>query len=397
MTTETKTKWQQMLDATKGGLEYNPTQSFALQVYWVVRSPTAAKEMIERGFVPCGKATMRDTPTTLVYLFRISRDQTLAAKLKSEVKTIGQHPHYQPALKSLEMNIPKAAVEMKLRQGGIDVSPLSWGPEEPILGHEIDLDFDPVVLECTEVYLDNRSFYQHSASRDWMKEYPEIIKPSRSLKPTTYCLGHPTGEIWSNILEPTLKAICFDSEENKQVISLEPGVFFHPFQSNKQHEFVFFLEFDLVVQKENIPNCRSHLSSIQKELEAPCMLILPTNVQNGKEEDGLEVRLMLSFPYSTGISSPTLGLLKAVCDRVEGQVIVFDAKHSDTELSHQEDPEATRRRDAVQHFLDEADLKEEKICILDGHAAKKTGNLAGYPLHPYYSRLIPDEKFEYKP
>lgn len=148
-----KTKMQQLFEAPKGGLEYNPNQTFALHVFWIVRSPTAAMEMIQKGFNPCGKSTLRDTPTTMVYFFRIARDQRLAEKFKSEVKTIGQHPHYQSSLKSIEMGIPRLGIEGKLKMGGINIAPLSWKPEEPISGHEKELDYDPIVLECTEVSL----------------------------------------------------------------------------------------------------------------------------------------------------------------------------------------------------------------------------------------------------
>ena len=36
------TKMQERFDAPKGFLEYNPKQTFALQVYWILRSPSAA-------------------------------------------------------------------------------------------------------------------------------------------------------------------------------------------------------------------------------------------------------------------------------------------------------------------------------------------------------------------
>ncbi|KAG2385830.1 hypothetical protein C9374_002979 [Naegleria lovaniensis] len=111
----------------------------------------------------------------------------MAEEFKKQVKTIGQHPHYQPAFKSIKMGIAQQHIEMKLKQGGINIEPLTWNFDEPISGHEDELDFHPIVLECTEVYLDNRSFYDHSASQDWMSHYPEIVKPCRSLKPKTFC------------------------------------------------------------------------------------------------------------------------------------------------------------------------------------------------------------------
>ena len=52
-----------------------------------------------------------------------------------------------------------------------------------------------VILECTEIYLDNRSFYQHIASQEWMKGQSEITKAGRSFKATTYCIGTPSKDL----------------------------------------------------------------------------------------------------------------------------------------------------------------------------------------------------------
>lgn len=72
-----KTKLQARFEAAKGFLEYNPNQTFCLQVFWIVRSPTAAQEMMQ-SFSKCAAACARDTPTTVMYYFRISKDQRLA-------------------------------------------------------------------------------------------------------------------------------------------------------------------------------------------------------------------------------------------------------------------------------------------------------------------------------
>eukprot|EP01097_Dermamoeba_algensis_P001088 TRINITY_DN1410_c0_g3_i1.p1 TRINITY_DN1410_c0_g3~~TRINITY_DN1410_c0_g3_i1.p1 ORF type:complete len:412 (+),score=64.66 TRINITY_DN1410_c0_g3_i1:32-1237(+) len=392
----TKTKWQQIMDAPKGSMEYNPTQSFALHVIWIVRSPSAAKEMIQHGFKACSVATKRDTPTTLTYFFRVSRDQRLADQLKSQVKTIGQHPHYQPAFKSIQMGIPQSSIETKLKLGGIDLNPLSWGTEEPIAGHETELDFDPVVLECTEVYLDNRGFYDHSASRDWMKAYPEIMKPSRSLKPATICLGTPSDEIWEKCLDSFLKATKFNDDQRESLRVIQPGLFLHKSASYSENiTHCLFVEFGLVIQSEKLKTDVSpHLiSSIQKELEAPLMLIFPTSPE---EEELLELRLMLSIPFPSSSSELNCTSLKAftnLCHEVEGRIIV---SASESEIAKQDNNlEFVQRSNyqAAEQFLHRSGLeKSSKITILDGNQAEQSNTLAGYALHPLFHQLISNDK-----
>lgn len=383
---------QQILDAPKGGLEFNPNHSFALHVMWVLRSPTAAKEMIEKGFLPCADACKRDTPTTLTYLFRVSRDQRLAQKFKSEVKTIGQHPHYQPVFKSLEMKIPRAALESKLKAGGINTAPLDWSTTELIEGHEKELDYDPIVLECTELYLDARAFYEHALSRDWLKHSPEIWHTSRSLKPTTFCVGQPTQKIWDETLESSLKAIRFSPDESKQVKDLNPGVFV--LQSKKEGSYVIFLELDLVVPKEKLSTCRSHLTLIQQELEAPSMIIIPMNLHSDfkVEQDLVEVRVMVSLVCSSAddAKSSSLSKLREDCAYdVEGRVIIWESKQTETPL------ETIQQRTTVaQQFASQ--ITKAKMEILDGHQSTHQLSLAGYGLHPLYTKVIPDTSFHYK-
>ena len=117
------------------------------------------------------------------------------------------------------------ALEMKLKNGGIDLQPLTWGPTEPILGHENEIDFEPIVLECTEVYLDDRAFFEHACSKDWMKAYAEIMQPAKSLKATTLCVGKPSDKVWQSTLDPFLNAINI----NNQQPDLQPGAFYLEF------------------------------------------------------------------------------------------------------------------------------------------------------------------------
>jgi hypothetical protein len=369
-----KTKWQQMMDAPKGGLEYNPNQSFALHVYWIVRSPTAAREMIERGFKPCVEATKRDTPTTMAYIFRISHDQRLAEKLKSEIKTIGQHPHYQPAFKSIQMGIPRQGIETKLNLGGINIAPLSWNADEPIAGHEQELDFDPIVLECTEIYLDDRSFYEHSSSRDWMKFSPEILKACRSLKPTTYCVGSPTDDIWSTVLEPSLKAIRFDNQ-TKVEQDIQPGVFLC--KSDKTNvDQVMFLDLDLTIKNDKVSSCRSLLSNVQQELQATYMVVIPLISEDNSES--VNVRVMMTAFYESGLVSASFKRLASECESVSGRVTV------NTELCQN-----------ANEFLIENGLSGS-VSVQDKSNAERENTLAGYPLHPLTHQIVENDQFKYQ-
>ena len=375
-----KTKFQEILEAPKGCTEYNPHQSFALQVYWIVRSPRAASEMIQHGFTPCASATSRDTPTTITYLFRVSKDQRLAEQMKQEVLSIGQHPHYQPSFKSLSMGVPQTSVELKLRHGGIDTKPLSWAQDESIEAHREELDFDPVVLECTEIYLDNRSFYEHGASREWMTFSAEILKPARSLKPKTYCVGTPSQEIWEKTLESYLKAIRMDDETVGK--DIHPGLFVLPenFVENVDSTR-FFLELDLQVERDCIEVVRPLLGQLQKDLKASYMIILPINVDNDKPTI-IELRIMLSFSHSSNIDPSQLKAISNQCKNLDGRLIVFGT-------SEEEDI------NKANHFVELSSITDSKLSILHSKQAENS-ILAGYPLHPLINTLTQNDQLQYQ-
>lgn len=232
-----------------------------------------------------------------------------------------------------------------------------------------------MVLECTEVYLDNRSFYEHAASQDWMKSSTEILQPSRSLKPTTYCVGMPSKEIWEGVLESSLKAIRFDETKDAQLI--QPGIFLCT--NNKSSDKVLFLELDIKVSKDNIKTLRSQLSEVQQELEAPFMIVLPTNLEVASEQDHFEIRTMLSVLHTPEVSSTSLKLMKEDCLEVEGRLISFNCTLED-----------------AQQFVDRSGL-QSKVSVLDGHEAENSKLLAGYPLHPLFQQLVVNNTLNYKP
>ena len=383
-----KTKMQQLFEAPKGFTEYNPNQSFMLQVYWIIRSPKALNEMIEQGFFPCARCTERDTPTTLAYFFRISRDQQLAAQFKETVKKIGDHPHYLSAFKSMNMGIPRPAIEMKLRQGGIDITPLSWGAEEPISGHEKEIDFDPVILECTEIYLDNRSFFQHAASQEWMKGHSQITKLGRSLKATTYCIGTPTEDVYQNPLESTYNVIDFIHDERKLIKEIKPEISFIQFENNQTIQCLFFMELDLNINNSNVSEYRSNLSSMQNELKAPLMIVFPTNMSEKESEpDHLEVRIMFSIPYSENLKSDYFKFIFTNSTKFEGRIIVFDDNNNGEQ----------KNIEYATQFIQNSGLDLATFIIIDAQKAKDDKLLAGYPLHPLYHTLTKNDTINYKP
>jgi hypothetical protein len=384
---KTKTKFEKMMDATKGFLEYNPKQTFALHVQWVVRSPTAAREMIQKGFVPCARATMRDTPTTLAYVFRISRDQRPAELFKESVKTIGQHPHYAPVLKNIDMGVPRAGLEMRLKQTGINPAPLDWGAQEPISGHQSEIDFDPVVLECTEIYLDNRAFYEHGASREWMKYSAEILKPCRSLKPKTYSLGNPDEKIWDTVLEPSLKAVRFGPDSGL----LRPGVFtsFDSSSESKSQE-VAFLELDISVLKANVESARKALDDVQKELNATWMIVIPTNFQS-EEQESFDLRVMFTFIVEETRASSQLGELHSKCSLFGGRIIILNSSMESADAT--QDVSLAR----ANLLLETSGVPEKLISVFSGHELAKAGDLAGYPVHPLIKTLEKDDNLNYQP
>ena len=68
-----ETYWQKRLREPKGWVEYNPNESFAIHVQWVVANRVAADEMLA-ALNRCAEATLRDAPPVVSYFFRISHD-----------------------------------------------------------------------------------------------------------------------------------------------------------------------------------------------------------------------------------------------------------------------------------------------------------------------------------
>ena len=207
--------WKQRLSETKGYVEYNPNESFVIHVQWVVTNLKVGREMIE-ALQKCAMATSRDAPPVLCYLFRISHDQRLAKQLIKDVTTIGQHPQYSKKYKIAKYMPNYENIIAACQREGLSALPFeeSWPIDTPMTKERAQvLDFDPIVIDLTEIYLDNRSFSNHAARKDYLNAYSVLMQPYRSLQVYTKVAGRPTQGIWDRVLEPMLKAKrCSDPE-----------------------------------------------------------------------------------------------------------------------------------------------------------------------------------------
>lgn len=161
-----KTKMQRLFDEPKGKTDFSPAETFILHVFWQAPSITAAQRLLS-GLKKCAIATHKNTPCTTTYFFRISSNDSPLCP--APPKTVYEHSQLSGALKKLRVGQPRGAVIADLIRRGLDPS-------------YIDLELDAelpteltrqqaVYVEFTEVYLDERAFMEHSASRDWLNAY----------------------------------------------------------------------------------------------------------------------------------------------------------------------------------------------------------------------------------
>lgn len=189
---------QRLLDEPKGKTTFRANQAFLLQVFWEAPNQAAAEDIL-RALEKCGRATHRDTPCVPTYLFRISRlDQDLC----SAPSTVSEHPQLREALKKLQVGVPRPAVELDLRRRNIDPALLDAGADSPL---PAEMRESSIILELTELYLDERCFYEHAGSRDYLDAYGDVMKPGLQNTQATIRYGTPTSDIVDKILHPLLK------------------------------------------------------------------------------------------------------------------------------------------------------------------------------------------------
>tara|TARA_R110002060_G_scaffold47359_3_gene58454 strand:+ start:865 stop:1899 length:1035 start_codon:yes stop_codon:yes gene_type:complete len=190
---------QKLLDEPKGKTKYFEGQSFLLHVFWEAPNRTAAEKVLS-ALQRCALATQRDTPCVPTYFFRIS---TLDSDLVSvKPMTLSQNPQLSDAQKKLKVGVPRLAVFADMIRRGIDPQLLDLDPSS-ILPES--MQEAPIMLECTEIYLDERSFYEHAGSKDYLQAYGEVMTPGLQNSQITIRLGTPTEDIVDKILEPMLK------------------------------------------------------------------------------------------------------------------------------------------------------------------------------------------------
>lgn len=190
---------QRLLAEPKGKLTYHPNQAFLLHVFWEAPNATAAKKVLA-ALQRCADATHRDTPCVPTYFFHHS---SLDADLVSEApKLVSEHKQLSDAIRKLKVGVPRPAVVADLNRRGFDASLLDAALSDPLPD---TMREDPVMLEFTELYLDERSFYEHAGSRDYLDAYGEVLSPGLQNRAVTVRLGTPTDDIAEKILAPMLK------------------------------------------------------------------------------------------------------------------------------------------------------------------------------------------------
>lgn len=190
---------QQLLDEPKGKTKYFADQAFMLHVFWEAPDMESAEKIIS-ALQQCAVATHRDTPCVPTYHFRLS--QLEADAVSPQPVTAGEHPQLCEAHRKLRMGVPRVAVEADLARRSIDPALLDLDLSDTL---PAQMQLKPVMIECTEIYLDERSFFEHAGSKDYLKAYGEVMTPGLSNKATTVRLGSPTAYIIDKILAPMLK------------------------------------------------------------------------------------------------------------------------------------------------------------------------------------------------
>jgi hypothetical protein len=133
------------------------------------------------------------------YFFRISSNDT---ELCEKVLTVGRHPQLIAAKKKILRGANPQAVNAELLKRKIDPNLLIAGDSTEL---PLSQQLNPVAVEFTEVYLDERAFMEHAGSREYLDGYSVVMNPAmHNRTPQTTRLGTPSDNIIETILEPVL-------------------------------------------------------------------------------------------------------------------------------------------------------------------------------------------------
>lgn len=347
---ESKHTFRSLLAAKKGNTTYKESQAFLLHVFWVAPSIEAAGKLLA-GLLECAKATHRDTPCTPTYFFRIcNNNQDLCPPAPQYCR---DHPHLQVALKKLQVGVPQHAVRGELVKRGLDPDyiNLSLDAELPQ-----SLQTQPVALEFTEIYLDERAFMEHAGSRDYLDGYAVVMNPSLHYTvPTTIRMGTPSQYLIESILEPVLKDIPVTLPAKCKVWS--PTIV--------PVRFPMFLSFDIAQEDESI-SVETLVHSFSEEFISYCttLTLIPHPLRTSC------FRLMCIFP-----SFPTQSLWEELARLpiLRGEIFCKDGVEK--EVKDGEEPtEMNDQRSKVFTILEELQWTEK---IVYNHSLA-----VGYILHP---------------
>ena len=154
---------------------------------------------------------------------------------------------------------------------------------------------------------------------------------------------------------------------------------------------IWFLELDLVINTSQIDQGRVIITAIQQELAAPMLLVLPIDALklfSVADDSVSDLRVMMAFPYVSGMHSRSLSMLQSICVQFAGRLIVFaGSSGNDVGVSAVDSGDA---------FVEHCMILHKAIEVWNGDEARVDLQLAGHALHPLFRQLVADSSVDYK-
>jgi hypothetical protein len=258
--------FKELLAAPKGHMDYVEGEAFLLHVFWEAPSQEAALELL-RGLQICAAATNRDTPCTTTYFFRISHNGLAFASPRP--KLVRDFPVLTTMKRKVRVGSPLLRIHQEMEQRKLDPSLLSLDDDDE-LPAEVQGKIQPVVLEFTEVYLDERAFMEHAQSRSFLDGYKVIMDPSAQFKtPETFRMGTPTAKVIDTILDPILKAQEWPMHADAESFFIKSSLL------NQEEQPAVFVSLDFEVSQIQAPMSKdTFLSYFPSELRSHTSLFV---------------------------------------------------------------------------------------------------------------------------